>query len=63
MTTSRIEPLAFTVGDAVSYSGLSRSRLYELIRTNELPSFTVGGRRMILRASIDGLFAKLVGAV
>lgn len=61
MTTSRIEPLALTVSDAVSYSRLSRSRLYALIQTGELPSFTVGGRRMIYRAAVDAFFAKLDG--
>jgi excisionase family DNA binding protein len=61
MTTSAIAPLALTITDAVAYSRLSRSRLYSLIQTGELPSFTVGGRRMIYRAAIDAFFAKLTG--
>lgn len=63
MTASRIEPLALTVSDAVAYSRLSRSRLYTLIQSGEVPSFTVGGRRMIYRASIDAFFAKLTEGV
>jgi predicted DNA-binding transcriptional regulator AlpA len=35
----------------VAYSGLSRSRLYTLIQSNELPSLQVGGRRIILRTT------------
>lgn len=59
--TGGILPLALTVSDAVAYSRLSRSRLYSLIKSGELPSFTVGGRRMIYRAAIDAFFAKLTG--
>ena len=59
MSLAKIEPLALTVSDAVAYSRLSRSRIYSLIQAGELPSFTVGGRRMIYRAAIDTFFAKL----
>lgn len=57
-----ILPAAFTVSGAVSYSGLSRSRLYELMRDGEIASFHVGGRRMILRQTLDQFFARLSGA-
>ena len=57
-----ITPLAFNLKDAVAYSGLSRSRLYELMRSRDLPSLAVGGRRMILRSAIDAYFADLVEA-
>jgi len=53
------QPLAFTITDAVAYSGLSRSRLYDLIRSGELPSLAVGGRRMFYRADLDTFFADL----
>lgn len=62
MTPPPLLPAAFTVAGAVIYSGLSRSRLYELIRVGDLASFQVGGRRMILRDAIDKLFAKLSAA-
>lgn len=62
MIVEPIKPLAFTVHDAVAYSGLSRSRLYTLIQSNELPSLQVGGRRMILREALDGYFASLASA-
>lgn len=54
-----VQPTAFTVSDAVHYTGLSRSRLYELVRDGQIASFQVGGRRMFLRAALDAFFAKL----
>jgi excisionase family DNA binding protein len=48
-----IIPIALNVPKAVAYSGLSRSRLFELIQSGCLPSFLVGGRRMILRDAVD----------
>lgn len=59
MTKASIQPIALTIADAVAYSGLSRSRLYGLMQTGELPSFHVGGRRMILREALDAFFAQL----
>lgn len=55
-------PHAFTIDHAVTYSGLSRSRLYTLIQSGDLPSFRVGGRRMILREVLDSFFARLSGS-
>jgi excisionase family DNA binding protein len=57
--TVGVEPAAFNVADAVRYTGLSRSRLYELIRDGQIASFNVGGRRMFLRSALDAFFAKL----
>lgn len=62
LVQAAIPPLAFTVRDAVAYSGLSRSRLYTLIQSGELPSLQVGGRRMIRRDAIDTFFANLAEA-
>lgn len=55
-------PTAFTVADAVKYSSLSRSRLYELMRSGDIASFHVGGRRMILRQALDAFFARQASA-
>lgn len=57
-----IQPIAFSVADAVTYSGLSRSRLYELIRSRDVASFQVGGRRMILREAIDRFITDMARA-
>jgi excisionase family DNA binding protein len=59
MALSTLQPLAFTIADAVAYSGLSRSRLYLLIQSGELASLQIGGRRMIRRDALDALFDKL----
>jgi hypothetical protein len=59
---SPLQPIALRLQDAASYSGLSRSRLYSLMKTGEVSSFLVGGRRMIARTAIDAFFAqKVVG--
>ena len=54
-----LPPLALTVASASHYSGLSRSRLFALMRDGEIPSVLVGGRRMIFRSAVDSFFAKL----
>ena len=59
MTVEPIQPIAFTIPDAVAYSGLSRSRLYNLIQAGDLPSLQVGGRRLIRRDALDAFFQKL----
>lgn len=53
------EPIALTVPNAVAYSGLSRSKLYQLIRSRDVTSVQVGGRRLVLRSGIDDFFARL----
>ena len=62
MTEIAIMPHAFTVYGAAQYSSISRTRIYELVRRNELPSFMLGGRRMFLRSEIDKLLEKAASA-
>ncbi len=62
MVSAHILPKAFTVAGAVVYSGLSRSRLYELMKDGSLASFHVGGRRMILRDALDSFFLRMTAA-
>lgn len=59
MISSPIAPIALTVRDAVMYSNISRSGLYRLMKSGDLPSLRVGGRRMIQRAAIEAFFARL----
>ena len=59
MAVQPVAPVAFTVSDAVAYSGFSRSRLYRLMQSEELPSLRVGGRRMIRRDALDAFFDRL----
>lgn len=51
------ERAAFTIAEASSYAGLSRSSLYRLMSSGTLPSARVLGRRLILRDDIDKLLA------
>ena len=62
MSTVQIKPVALSIPAAVAYSGLSRSRLYELMRDGSIPSVQVGGRRLIMRQAIDAFFTRLAGA-
>lgn len=62
MSSHPLKPVALGILDAVAYSGLSRSRLYELIRDGSIPSVQVGGRRLIMRQAIDEFFNRLAGA-
>lgn len=58
VTDAQITPYAFTVAGAAAYSNISRSQLYVLMKDNELSSVKIRGRRMILRESLDKLFAQ-----
>lgn len=58
MTDSATQPYSFTVWGAMQYTGLSRSRIYNLIKADQIKSFTVGSRRMFLRADLDGFMDK-----
>lgn len=42
-------------------TGLSRTKVYELIRTGELPSVKVGTRRLVRSADLHGFVADLGG--
>jgi excisionase family DNA binding protein len=46
------EPVTVTIPTAMRASGLGRTKLYELIRSNELESLRVGSRRLIVFASL-----------
>lgn len=52
-----IEPISVRIPDAVRLTGLSRSRLYELMRSGDIPFVKVGSSTLIpfdsLRAFID----------
>jgi excisionase family DNA binding protein len=52
-----IDPIAVRVPEAAKMLGVSRSVLYELIRANAIPSFTVGAARLLpvagLRAWVE----------
>lgn len=62
MAIQPLPPVAFTVPDAVAYSGFSRSRIYRLIQSGDLASFRIGGRRMIRRDALDRFFDRISGS-
>lgn len=47
-----LRPLAYGISDAAKVSGLSRSKLYELIKGGTLRSVKVAGRRLVTRAAL-----------
>jgi excisionase family DNA binding protein len=47
-----LEPVTVTVSAAIKYSGLGRTKLYELLSKGEIESVRVGSRRLIVFASL-----------
>ena len=58
MTTHMSAPQARTILEAASILRLSRSSLYELIRTGQLASFRAGGCRRITDTAIAAFIAR-----
>lgn len=49
------EPITVTIKDAMHFSGLGRTKLYELMGQGRLKSINVGKRRLILYGSLKML--------
>jgi excisionase family DNA binding protein len=56
---SLTDKIALRIPEASHISGLSRSKLYELIGEGKLRSVKAAGRRLILRADLESYFAQL----
>ena len=52
------ERIALRIRDAAVVSSLSRSTLYELLKAGKLRAVKVGGRRLILRDSLESLLLR-----
>jgi excisionase family DNA binding protein len=52
-----VSPEALTVPEVMAALRLSRSKVYDLIRSRELPSFTVGRSRRIPATAIAAFIA------
>jgi len=56
---SELQKLAYSIADAVKVTGVGRSRLYELIKSGDIPTRKCGARTLIrhqdLQAFIDAL--------
>jgi excisionase family DNA binding protein len=57
-----IVPSLLTVDEAATALSLSRTAVYELMRTGELGSVRIGARRRLPVAAIDAYVAQLTGA-
>jgi hypothetical protein len=49
-----IEPISVRITDAIRITGLSRSRIYELIKAGDLEIIKVGASTLVLVASLRG---------
>lgn len=58
MADQYVKPYALTVEGAVRHTGLSRTRVYNLIKEGGLASFTIGSRRMFLTDILDAFMDK-----
>lgn len=50
-----MKPIAIPVREACQVGGLGRTKLYELVKTGELKTVSVGRRRLVLFASLEAL--------
>lgn len=56
-----LEPFALAFPEATRFSGLGRTKLYDLIAANEIEAVKIGARRLILTESLKKLLT--AGAV
>ena len=57
-----MEPITVTIDDACDIIGIGRSKLYEMVRTGELRAVKVGGRSLIVVASIRAAIERAIAA-
>ena len=51
--------LTLTIDEAQEISGLGRTKLYELLKSGELPARKLGKRTLILHADLEAFLAGL----
>jgi excisionase family DNA binding protein len=56
-----VDPLAVSIKAAARMIGVSRTVLYQLINGGEIPSFTVGRRRLLAIAELRRFVAERAG--
>jgi excisionase family DNA binding protein len=59
MLSTKLEPLAVDIREACRLTGLGRSKLYELLTADEIPSVKIGKRRVIPVASLRKFIEQL----
>jgi excisionase family DNA binding protein len=55
LTGKVFKPLTVTLPTALNITGLGRTKFYELLENGTIKSITVGRRRLINYASLEGL--------
>lgn len=50
---------AISIEEAVKFTGIGRSKLYQAMASGELPSFKFGKRRLIRREAVSAWLARL----
>lgn len=50
--------ITYRVKDLVKATGLSKSTIWNLIYSGELPSFKFHGSRLVMRADVEAMFKK-----
>jgi excisionase family DNA binding protein len=51
-------PLSYSVKDAAARIGISRTRCYELVKSGEIRSISIGGRIVIAEAELQRVVAE-----
>jgi excisionase family DNA binding protein len=62
MSPARADKLTYTINEAAYALSIGRSTVYELINTGQLPSFTIGARRLIARSDVEEYVERQSGA-
>lgn len=57
-----VSPFTFNIAGAVAASGLSRTRIYELLRSGDIEAVRCGGRTLIRASSLRAYLASLPDA-
>lgn len=57
LSGATVQPAWLTVANAVTYSGLGRTLMFELIASGRVRSAKVGKRRLIDRGGLDAFLA------
>ena len=55
------EKVAYRAKELAAATGLSKSTIYRLLESGELPSFKFRGMRMVLRSDLDAWLARISG--
>ncbi|MFL5995896.1 MAG: helix-turn-helix domain-containing protein [Streptomyces sp.] len=59
MATPVLQPIALTVREAVIFSRIGKTKLYELMASGQIESVKVDGRRLVSTESLRAYFARL----